>query len=350
MIAYEDYEVNGYYNQVYLRAYEDMAASNLIVFDSFVKADSIINNPKYQTIICSISGGSDSDVILDICKKVDIDNKVIYVWFDTGLEYQATKKHLVFLEKKYNIEIHRERAIKSIPISAREYGQPFLNKFVSEQIGRLQKYDFKWEDRPYEELAKEYPKCKSAISWWCNHRDTKDYGYSMFNISYNKWLKEFILLNPPTFKIEKKCCTYAKKNVSKELVKRYNADLVIIGIRKGEGGIRAKAYNNCFSNNSDKADSYRPIFWYSGQDKVDYEGIYNVTHSECYTTYGMTRTGCAGCPFNRKLSDDMEVIQTYEPKLGKAVNKIFKDSYEYTRQYRKFYDEMQAKEKDINLC
>lgn len=34
---------------------------------------------------------------------------------------------------------------------------------------------------------------------------------SMFNISYNKYLKEFIIQNPPDFRISKKCCTYAKK-------------------------------------------------------------------------------------------------------------------------------------------
>lgn len=100
-----------YYNDVYREVYTEMAADNFTVFDSFVKANSVINDPKYKTIICSISGGSDSDIILDICKKVDVQKKIIYVWFDTGLEYKATKEHLKYLEKKYNIEIHREREL-----------------------------------------------------------------------------------------------------------------------------------------------------------------------------------------------------------------------------------------------
>ena len=69
-----------------------------------VRAWSKINSPKYQKIVCSISGGSDSDVMLDIVWRCDKDNKVTYVWFDTGLEYQATKDHLKYLENKYNIE------------------------------------------------------------------------------------------------------------------------------------------------------------------------------------------------------------------------------------------------------
>ena len=39
--------------------------------------------------------------MLDILSKVDTEHKVIYVWFDTGIEYQATKNHLNYLEEKY---------------------------------------------------------------------------------------------------------------------------------------------------------------------------------------------------------------------------------------------------------
>lgn len=81
---------------------------NTIILDNIVKAWSIINNKGYKNIVCSISGGSDSDVMLDIIHKVDIDKKVRYVWFDTGLEYGATKRHLEYLEKRYGIKIERE--------------------------------------------------------------------------------------------------------------------------------------------------------------------------------------------------------------------------------------------------
>ena len=67
---------------------------NEIVRDNFIKAYKITNDPKYHNIMCSISGGSDSDIMLDIIHKVDINRKVKYVWFDTGLEYSATKRHL----------------------------------------------------------------------------------------------------------------------------------------------------------------------------------------------------------------------------------------------------------------
>lgn len=76
---------------------------------SIIKSYNIINKSQYKHILCSISGGADSDVMLDIIHRVDVNNKVEYVWFNTGLEYQATKDHLKYLENKYNIKIRRER-------------------------------------------------------------------------------------------------------------------------------------------------------------------------------------------------------------------------------------------------
>lgn len=330
-------------NEAYLWEFLDINDDMLIV-DSFVKANSVINSPLYKTILCSISGGSDSDVMLDLISRVDLNKKVKYVWFNTGLEYQATKDHLDYLEQKYNIEIIRERAIKPIPLTCKEYGQPFISKFVSEYIGRLQKHGFNFIDLPYEELILLYPKCVSALKWWCNVYESKA-GNSRFNISRNKYLKEFLIANPPTFKISSKCCKYAKKDVGKQLVKKYDADLQIIGVRQAEGGIRATAYKNCFSINEDKEDYYRPLFWYKDDTKKEYEEKFNVEHSACYTEYGFTRTGCCCCPYGRELENELEVARVFEPNLYKAVCNVFKDSYEYTRKYRAFAQEMKFREK-----
>ena len=215
---------------------KDIGKRNFIVYDSLCKANSIINDPKFKTIICSISGGSDSDIVLDIVHKVDINHKVRYVFFDTGLEYNATKRHLDYLEKKYSIQITRMKAKIPIPLSNKRYGQPFVSKQVSEFTMRLQLHNFKFEDKPYDVLIKEYPNCKSALEWWCNCKGTDGHSTSSFDISRNKYIKEFMIENPPPFKVSNKCCEYAKKSLSHEIAKEYNADLMITGIRKGEGG------------------------------------------------------------------------------------------------------------------
>jgi 3'-phosphoadenosine 5'-phosphosulfate sulfotransferase (PAPS reductase)/FAD synthetase len=298
----------------------------------------LVTNQKvqeYNNIAVSISGGSDSDIMIDMFTKCDDDKKVKYVFFNTGLEYQATKNHLDFLEKKYNIKIDREKAIKSIPTSCKQYGQPFLSKHVSEMMSRLQRHEFKWEDKSYEELIKEYPKCKSALDWWCNTKGEN----STFNISRNKLLKEFIILNPPNFKISNKCCKYAKKDVGLKYNKINNIKLNVVGVRKAEGGVRATRYKNCFDKKIDSYDQYRPLFFFTDKDKLEYKNFFDVKYSDCYEVWGMKRTGCVGCPYGRELQQELELVKQYEPKLYKAVCNVFKDSYTYTEQYYKFREE-----------
>lgn len=304
---------------------------SMIIFDALVMANSKINSPSYETIQVSVSGGADSDIMVDICTKFDHDNKIKYVFFNTGIEYQATKEHLDNLEKKYNIEIERVRVEKSVAFTCRNYGVPFLSKFVSENIKRLQKHGFKWEDESFEVLDERYPNCKSALKWWCNAYGEK----SRFNINANKYLKEFIITNPPDFMISPTCCTYSKKNPSLSYSKSNNIDVVFLGIRKFENGIRSQKYANCFSPGT-AYDNYRPIFWFTDEDKKTYEDCFDVVHSKCYTEYGLNRTGCAGCPFGSRFEDELKVIEKYEPKLYKAINNIFGKSYDYTRKYREF--------------
>lgn len=310
-------------------------APTAIISDSFVITNNKLKN--YDNIAVSISGGSDSDIMLDIIEHLKNGKHIRYVWFDTGLEYQATKDHLDYLEKKYHIQIDRVKAIKPIPLACRQYGQPFLNKKVSDCIKRLQAHNFKWEDEDFDTLYKKYPKCKVALRWWCNKWGEN----SRFNISNNKWLKEFMIANPPQFKISDQCCEWAKKKVVKRYIKLNNSELNVFGVRKAEGGARATAYKTCFSS-GEHTDEYRPIFWYKAEDKEAYEQAFNITHSKCYSCYGLERTGCAGCPFGKDFEKELEIIREYEPKLYVAVNNIFGNSYEYTRKYIEFVKQMES--------
>lgn len=288
---------------------------------------------QYNKILVAISGGSDSDDMLDLLLKVCNKEKLTFVFFDTGIEYDATKKHLDYLEKKYDIKIDRQRAYKPVPLGCKEYGVPFLSKYVSEMIERLQKHNFDFHNDgnlPYEELIKKYHNCEIALQWWCNHHTGK------FTISKDKYLKEFMIDNPPNFRISNKCCNGAKKHTSHKYEKDKDFDLKCIGIRKFEGGIRTLIYKSCFDYKpNEKMQQFRPIFWFTDEDKEEYEEMYNIQHSDCYTKYGMTRTGCAGCPFSSKFENELAICKQYEPKLYTAICNIFKDSYDYTREYRK---------------
>lgn len=304
----------------------------------------------YHNIVVSISGGSDSDIMVDMFTKFDPDKKVKFVWFDTGIEYQATKDHLKYLEDKYGIEIHREKAIKPIPTSVKEYGIPFLSKFISEFIGSLQAHNFDFKNdgnKSYEELIVKYPKIKSRIAWWCNCNGKNKDGIpdNRFNIKGKRYLKEFMIQNPPDFKISKKCCKYAKKDVAKKFNKENQTDLNVIGVRKAEGGIRSSAYKNCFTRCDDTYDEYRPLFFFTDDDKQYYKEYFDIKYSDCYEVWGMKRTGCAGCPYGGDIDEKLENCKKYEPKLYNACINIFGKSYDYTKRYYEFRDKMKQQEK-----
>ena len=86
----------------------------IFIYDSISKSEIVLNRKGYENIWVSISGGSDSDIIMDICSRLHA--KVQYVFFNTGIEYSATLEHIDYLEEKYGVEIQREKALLSVLI------------------------------------------------------------------------------------------------------------------------------------------------------------------------------------------------------------------------------------------
>ena len=276
-------------------------------------------------------------MMLDICQRVrkEQEIEIEYAFFNTGIEYQATIDHLDYLEWLYGIEIKRLRAIKSIPVCCKSFGQPFASKYISMMIERLQNIGFEWDDSDsFDELWEKYGECRSGLRWWTNdfaHDKSKP---SKFDIGYRKHLKDFMVEYHPWFWISPKCCTYAKKKVAAKAIEDSGCDLTLVGVRKSEGGSRSMQ-NKCFDKGIG-VDTYRPMFWYGNQDRQSYEEIFGITHSDCYDVWGFKRTGCVGCPYSRALDNDLEVTRCYEPKIYSAVKKIFADAYEYTRLFNEF--------------
>lgn len=315
---------------------------NYNVLQAFLKAKAIIG--RHSRIYASISGGADSDIVLDMCERVRGNKPIKYVWFNTGLEYQATKNHLDYLEKRYGIEIIRIHAKKPVPYCVHEYGVPFKSKFVSEVIGRLQTHGFQWEDEPLDVLLERYPNAIKGVRWWSNDYETETGIPSRFNISRNPWLKEFLMQNQPTFKVSNNCCTYSKKEVAHEYKRANQCDLEIIGVRKAEGGVRS-VLNTCFSQRDD-CDVFRPIYWLTDDDRAWYEKHFGIVHSDCYTKYGLDRTGCVGCPYGKNIEEELAATKENEPRLYKACWNVFGEAYEYTRAFNSFRREMNDKKKN----
>ena len=298
---------------------------------------------QYKRIMVSYSGGSDSDTILDLIELVKPEQcgEIKYVFFNTGLEYDATHRHRKEVAEKYGVEIEVHKPKVSIPLACKNYGVPFFSKDVSDKISRLQKHNFKWEDFSYKVLLKAYSLIESTIQWWCNVKKS-------FNIDEHYGLKEFMTNNKPDFKISKMCCKYAKEDVSKKFIKDFCPDLIVNGMRKAEGGLRAMgSVKSCFSESTDKKDyaEYRPLWFWSDKDKLEYKQWRNLRYSDCYEVWGFTRTGCVGCPFNSKAEQELAIAQEYEPQKVKAAYAVFGKSYEYKRQYIEFKENMKQEAK-----
>ena len=117
----------------------------------------------YDKIMVSVSGGSDSDIMIDMIERIGHPaSEAHYAFYDTGLEFDATKHHLEYLERRYGISIERYKAKVPVPLGVKKYGLPFLNKRVSQYIRRLQRLGFAWggQTRHLKNCARNIPVVK----------------------------------------------------------------------------------------------------------------------------------------------------------------------------------------------
>ena len=126
---------------------------------------------EHPNAICSYSGGSDSDIMIDLIEKTrkifDLP-QVKYVFFNTGLEMEATKAHVKKTAEKYRVEIREVRPKINIVQATRTYGVPFVSNFFDdpknrEIISKMQKLlnrqrreeSYLFGDRSYTPRAKQ---------------------------------------------------------------------------------------------------------------------------------------------------------------------------------------------------
>lgn len=86
-----------------------------------------------DNVYVSISGGKDSTVLLDICRKMYPEMKAAYV--DTGLEYPELRE---FVKTFDNVDILKPKMNFKEVIC--KYGYPMISKEVSETVYGARKY------------------------------------------------------------------------------------------------------------------------------------------------------------------------------------------------------------------
>lgn len=339
-------------------------------FDSpakFVAIQSIVAKhlKEHPNAICSYSGGADSDIMIDLIERTREAFSlppVKYVFFDTGLEMRATKEHVKATAEKYGVEIETQRPKVNIVQASRLHGIPFVSKIMSGGLSEWQKkgvplsiaqeYD-QAEDKAAKrkELKERYPKCESLINFLCCCNAAGEPRPNIqLVINSSKYMRDFIAEYPPDFQISAKCCDYCKKQLAHRVQKGF--EMVITGERRDEGGMRSVPRKDntslCFTETASGQFRLRPLYYVSDKDKAWYKDYYGIRYSDAYEVYGLTRTGCCGCPISYKAVDDLEKIRPYEPNLVKAVWNVFGKSYEYRKKYNEYKDMRRRKEKDEN--
>ena len=219
---------------------------------------------EYRRVAVSYSGGSDSDIMLDLIELVKPDDcgEIRYIFFDTGLEWDATLRHVKEAEQRYDVIIEQIKSKMSIPAACSKHGIPFISKDISVKINSLQGMEFDFsENRTF--FINEY---KCSVDWFYDTLPLSKNGIKRQTISSERpMLRKFMSLYPPNFSISDKCCDYAKKNVSCDFEKEFKPDLRMNGMRKAEGGRRTGSITNCFTPQGENraiAD-YRPLWFWS---------------------------------------------------------------------------------------
>lgn len=350
-----------YYSRVYTErpAYADFDSPAKFTAIQSIVAKRLVEHPK---AICSYSGGADSDImihLLENTRKLFGLPEIKYVFFNTGLEMKATKEHVKFTAEKYGVEIEEVRPKINIVQSTRKYGIPFVSKIMSAGLEGWQKKRIPLsiadeyenaEDKAAKrrELKEMYPGCEATINFLCCCNSAGEPRPNIqLVINSSKYMKDFIAEYPPDFQISAKCCDYCKKQVAHRVQKYY--DMIITGERRDEGGMRSVPRKDnssmCFTETSEGQFRLRPLYYVSDRDKQWYKDFYRIKYSDAYEVYGLTRTGCCGCPISYKAVDDLEKIRPYEPNVVKAAWNIFGKSYEYRKQYNEYKERRKEEDK-----
>lgn len=308
---------------------------------------------QHPRAICSYSGGSDSDIMIDLieqCRKIVPSlPPVKYVFFNTGLEMQAIKDHVKETENKYDVEITECKPTRGndIVTATRREGIPFVSKIMSQGLSDWQKKGIPLsiaeeyaaavdKHAKRRELKERYPNCESLINFLCCCNAAGDPRPNIqLVINSSKYMLDFIMENPPDFQISAKCCDYCKKHVAHRVQKDY--EMIITGERRDEGGMRSVPRQDntalCFTETASGQYRLRPLFYVSDKDKAWYKERFEIKYSDAYEVYGLTRTGCCGCPISHRAVEDLEKIGAYEPNIKIAAWNVFGKSYEYRARY-----------------
>lgn len=223
---------------------------------------------KGNGVYVSFSGGKDSTVLLDICRRY-VDKDMLGVFCNTGNEYPSIVQ---FVRQTDNIEIIRPKLTVSQVLAT--YGFPLVSKEQSQGIRQVR-----------------HGKSEKL-------RNIRLYGTNPENGNITGKISEKwkFLIDAP-FDISEKCCDCLKKRPFSAYEKKTNRR-PILGTMAVESRLRIQSYvrrGGCNSFKEGKESSHPMSIW-TDTDVWAYIRRFDIPYADIYDM-GANRTGCAFCGF-----------------------------------------------------
>lgn len=257
----------------------------------------------------SFSGGKDSTVLLDICRRF-VNRDIKAVFDNTGNEFPEivqfvrTVENVTIITPKLNIG--QIIANNGFPLISKETAQG-IRQAKTTKSERLRKIRLEGTN--------------------------KDKGMVCGKIA-NKW--QFLIKEP--FMISEKCCDILKKRPFAKY-QRETGELPIIGTMSSESRLRRRQYilrGGCNSWKENHLASY-PLSIWTEADIWAYIHQFNIPICSLYSREDCKRTGCMFCGFGAHLEKRSRFAMLYDlhPKLYEVFMRYENNGITYREALRK---------------
>ena len=282
--------------------------NEFILLDRLDVIRKVINKYGEDNFVISFSGGKDSTILHHLIDMAIPNNKISRVFIDTGIEYQLIRSFVNnFVENDDRFEIIKPQ----FPLGKifKQYGYPFKSKEHSQLVHMFQQNGFS----------------KSVYRYINPPEHRKRFGCPkilMYQFEEGNALK-----------ISKECCDKLKKQPFSSWQINNNKPYKLTGERVSEGGLRSSHGDCLVVDKQGKLKKFKPL------NKVTDEWIewfikkYDIELCELYNEqFNFKRTGCLGCPYNLKISNDLNVLYDKLPNEYNKAIRLWKPVYdEYIR-------------------
>ena len=278
--------------------------NELLLFDRLQVIKDTITKYGEENFYLSFSGGKDSTLLSWLIDEALPGNKIPRVFINTGIEYLMIVdfvKELAAKDDRFVI-IQPSKPIKKI---LEEYGYPFKSKEHSTKL-------HEWQQGNRD--TKSIKKYISGAPFQC-----PDILLYQFSDNFDLKVSQF-------------CCHKLKKEPAKKWAKENKKSITITGMRREEGGQRT-TLGCILTDKNGKVVKFHPLAvvsdewedWLIEKEKIALCPLY-------LHPYNFKRTGCAGCPFNLHLQEQLETMSIFLPAERRRCEIIWKKVYdEYRR-------------------